>query len=281
MSKLAERIVATILGCGSSGGVPRIGNDWGACDPNNPRNRRRRCSLLLTGTSAGSDEPTQIVIDTGCDLREQLLDADVKELQAVFYTHDHADHTHGIDDLRVLALSSRKRLDVYFSKATGERLHEAFDYCFSAPAGSPYPPILNAHNVESGDEIEIDGPGGSIRISAFLQQHGNINSLGYRIGKFAYSCDLNGIPHESIAAVSNLDVWVIDALRDKPHPSHFSLSDALHWIDRQKPKQAVLTNLHIDLDYAGTDRITPAHVTPAYDGMQIDITAGKVLASHA
>lgn len=160
MAKPAEHITATILGCGSSGGVPRVGNIWGDCDPKNAKNRRRRCSLLLTGTSSGSDTPTQVLIDTGCDLREQLLDAKVNQLDGVFYTHEHADHTHGIDDLRVLALNNKKRIEVHFSRAAGERIKQSFGYCFNAPAGSPYPPILNAHNMEAGDEVEIVGEGG-------------------------------------------------------------------------------------------------------------------------
>lgn len=278
MAKPAEHITATILGCGSSGGVPRVGNIWGDCDPKNAKNRRRRCSLLLTGTSAGSDTPTQVLIDTGCDLREQLLDAKVNQLDGVFYTHEHADHTHGIDDLRVLALNNKKRIEVHFSRAAGERIKQSFGYCFNAPAGSPYPPILNAHNMEAGDEVEIVGEGGAITISAFAQEHGDIVTLGFRIGNFAYSCDLSSIPQQSLSAVSNLDVWILDALRPKPHPSHLSLSEALAWVERMQPRQAVLTNLHIDMDYAHVEATTPAHVTPAYDGMVIDVTNGKVMA---
>ena len=157
------QIIATILGCGSSGGVPRIGSIWGVCDPGNPRNRRRRCSLLIEGRTGGSAEPTRIVIDTGCDLREQLLDADVDRVDAVLYTHEHADHTHGIDDLRVLALNNRKRVDVYFSQR-GRRSasSRAFAYCFTAPPGSDYPPILNQHMIAAGEPLTIDGPGGDI-----------------------------------------------------------------------------------------------------------------------
>ncbi|HEV7718433.1 MAG TPA: MBL fold metallo-hydrolase [Arsenicitalea sp.] len=273
----AERIVATILGCGSSGGVPRVGNVWGDCDPENPRNRRRRCALLLTGTSVGSDAATQIIIDTGCDIREQMLDARVNHADAVFYTHEHADHTHGIDDLRVLALNNRKRVDVYHSREAGERLREAFGYCFRAPAGSDYPPILNAHDIEPGDEVVIDGPGGSIAVQAFAQEHGSILSLGYRVGGFAYSCDLSGIPEASLPAVSDLDVWIIDALRPFPHPSHLSLPESLALIAAQKPRQAILTNLHIDMDYAHVAATTPSNVAPAFDGMQIDVTAGRII----
>lgn len=273
----AERITATILGCGSSGGVPRIGNIWGSCDPTNPRNRRRRCALLLEGRSAGSADPTRVVIDTGCDLREQLLDAHVERVEAVFYTHEHADHTHGIDDLRVLALNNRKRVDVYFAREAGERIREAFGYCFTSLPGSGYPPILDAHIIKAGQRLVIDGPGGSIPVEAFAQDHGNIQSLGYRIGGFAYSCDLSGIPPDSRPAVSGLDLWIIDALRPLPHPSHLSLPESLALIAERKPRQAVLTNLHVDMDYAVVEAQTPANVTPAFDGMQIDVRSGTIL----
>ena len=273
----AQRIVATILGCGSSGGVPRIGNVWGDCDPSEPRNRRLRCSLLLEGFTEGSDEPTRILIDTGCDLREQMLAARVDRVDAVLYTHAHADHIHGIDDLRVLALHNRRRVDVYFDAETGARLRQAFGYCFETPGGSDYPPILNAHEIVAGQVLDLDGPGGAISVTAFEQTHGNITSLGFRIANFAYSCDLSGFPDASLAAISGLDLWVIDALRPTPHPSHLSLPETLDWIARFAPKQAVLTNMHIDLDYARTEAETPDNVTPAFDGMQIDVLSGDIL----
>ena len=273
----AQRIIATILGCGSSGGVPRIGNVWGDCDPAEPRNRRRRCSLLLEGWSEGSDEPTRVLIDTGCDLREQLLEAEVDRVEAVFYTHEHADHTHGIDDLRVLALHNRRLVDVYFTEATGARIREAFGYCFAAPPGSSYPPILNAHEIAAGAEILVEGPGGTIAVHAFEQSHGDIISLGFRIGDFAYCCDLSGFPPQSREAITGLSVWVIDALRPTPHPSHLSLPETLELIGQFAPQQAVLTNMHIDLDYRATDTTTPDNVTPAFDGMRIDVIAGRIL----
>lgn len=277
MEKHAQHITATILGCGSSGGVPRIGNNWGDCDPTEPKNRRTRCALLISGTTPGMEGATNIVIDTGCDLREQLLKANVSTVSAVLYTHSHADHTHGIDDLRMLALNDKKRVEVYFSKETSDRLTSVFDYCFSTPPGTPYPPILNANIISAGEDFEIDGPGGSIPFHAFEQIHGGIISYGFRIKNFAYSCDLNDIPDKSLDAVSNLDVWILSTLRQKPHPSHLSLDEAIEWIARMSPKQAVLTNLHIDLDYKQTDTSTPSHVAPAYDGLVIDVTSGKVL----
>lgn len=274
----ATSIIATIMGCGSSGGVPRIGGSWGACDPTNPKNRRRRCSLLIEGRT-GDSPPTRIVVDTGCDLREQLLAADVDRVDAVLYTHEHADHTHGIDDLRVLALNNRKRVDVYFSHEAGQRIVSAFSYCFTAPPGSGYPPILNQNLMSAGERLTISGPGGDIDILPFRQEHGDISSLGFRIGNFAYSCDLSGIPLESEMAVSDLDVWVLDALRPAPHPSHLSLSEALAAIQRFQPREAVLTNLHIDLDYDETERNTPRYVHPAFDGLRIDIGGGRIVAA--
>jgi phosphoribosyl 1,2-cyclic phosphate phosphodiesterase len=273
----AQRIVATILGCASSGGVPRIGNVWGVCDPNEPRNRRRRCALLIEGWSAEDAGPTRVLIDTGPDIREQLLDAQVDRVDAVLYTHAHADHIHGIDDLRVLALHNRKRVDVYFTPETGDRLKEAFGYCFATPPGSDYPPILNAHEIAAGDRLVVDGPGGSIEVLAFEQEHGNITSLGFRVADFAYSVDLSGFPDESLPAITGLWMWVLDALRPTPHPSHLSLPESLEWIERMTPRQVVLSDLHIDLDYRQLEAETPAHVTPAFDGMQINVLTGEIL----
>lgn len=272
-----DRIIATILGCGSSGGVPRLGNDWGACDPTEPRNRRRRCALLIEGWTNGVEDPTRVLIDTGADLREQLLDARVDRVDAVLYTHEHADHTHGIDDLRVLALHNRRRVDVYFSAACGARLREAFGYCFSTPPGSAYPPILNAHDIADGETLTVTGPGGTLQLTAFAMVHGDIGALGYRIGGMAYSCDLSALPVSSHHAVSGLDTWIIDALRPTPHPSHLSLPEALDLIANFAPRQAILTNMHIDLDYATTREETPETVTPAFDGMQIDVLTGDIL----
>jgi phosphoribosyl 1,2-cyclic phosphate phosphodiesterase len=273
----AGRIVATILGCGSSGGVPRVGGDWGLCDPTNPRNRRRRCALLLTGTTPGMEGTTQVVIDTGCDIREQLLEANVNHVDGVFYTHEHADHTHGIDDLRGFVIKHRRRVDVYLTEVAAPRIMGSFSYCFVQAPESDYPPILDAHMIAAGQPVVIEGAGGSIRLLPFLQAHGDITSLGFRIGRFAYSCDLSAIPPESEPSVSNLQVWVLDALRQAPHPSHLSLAESVELIGRMKPREAVLTNMHLDLDYAEVDRTTPANVRPAYDGLQIDVTTGTIL----
>jgi len=259
----------TILGCGSSGGVPRAALGWGDCNPQNPKNRRRRTSLLVERRAASGI--TRILVDTSPDLREQLLDADVDWLDAVFYTHAHADHTHGIDDLRALVIKHRRRVDVYLDEPTGRALHARFGYCFRSPPGSEYPPIVTEHRLAAGRPVTVEGEGGTVTALPFLQEHGSIASVGFRFGALAYSCDLSGLPAESIAALKGVDVWVVDALRYRPHPSHFSVDDALAWIGRIKPARAILTNLHSDLDYDALRARVPRHVEPAYDGLTIEL----------
>lgn len=258
----------TILGCGSSAGVPRPALGWGACDPNNPKNRRRRCSLLVEKRNA-SGERTTVLVDTSPDLREQLIDANVESLDAVLYTHEHADHTHGIDDLRSVFIHRRKRIDVYLDDDTSRMMQSRFAYCF-ADAGSGYPPIVSAHRLSAGRSVTVHGPGGTIEALPVLQEHGNIPSLGFRFGNVAYSADLSGLPAGSEAALAGLDVWIVDALRYAQHPSHFSLSDALGWIEKLKPKRAVLINMHADLDYEAMRTKLPPHVQPAHDMMRFE-----------
>lgn len=258
----------TILGCGSSGGVPRVALGWGDCDPNEPRNRRRRCSILVEKREDG-DGVTRILVDTTPDIHGQLVDARVEALDAVLFTHEHADHTHGIDDLRGLVLRRRARLDAYSDEMTSMILHRRFGYCFETPPGSEYPPILNDKRLHPGREVVIKGEGGAITAQPILVQHGTIPALGFRFGGLAYTPDVSDIPEMSRDLLHGLDVWIIDALRPKPHPSHFSLDDALSWIERLKPKRAILTNMHSDLDYQDLKRRLPAHVEPAYDGMAV------------
>lgn len=261
----------TILGCGSSMGVPRAALGWGACDPNNPKNRRRRCSLLVERSNG--EGRTSVLVDTSPDLREQLLSADVKSIDAVFFTHGHADHTHGIDDLRPLFIQARRRVDVYLDNSTGSALEKKFSYCFESPAGSEYPAILQSRRMAPGEPVTIAGAGGPITVLPVLQVHGDIHSLGFRFGGLGYSCDINGLPEESVAAFAGLEVWIVDALRYTPHPSHFSLDDALGWIARVKPKRAILTNLHSDLDYEALRAKLPAGIEPAYDGLRAEVRA--------
>jgi phosphoribosyl 1,2-cyclic phosphate phosphodiesterase len=255
----------TILGCGSSAGVPRPALGWGECDPNNPKNRRRRTSLLVERRTA--DGVTRVLVDTSPDLREQLLDLDVDWLDGVFYTHEHADHTHGIDDLRSLFIKRHQRVDVYLDDNTAAMMHTRFGYCFESPPGSNYPPIVTGHRLTAGTAVSVTGKAGPITVLPFLQDHGDISSLGFRFAGLAYSCDLSGIPAASIDALLGLDVWILDALRYRPHPSHFSVAEALDWVERIKPKRAVLTNLHADLDYDQLRGKLPVHVVPAFDGM--------------
>jgi len=261
----------TILGCGSSGGVPRPALGWGDCDPRNAKNRRRRTSLLVE--RRGNSGITRALVDTSPDLREQLLDADVDWLDAVLFTHAHADHTHGIDDLRALVIRHRRRIDVYLDEPTASALRTRFEYCFRSPPGSDYPPIVTEHRLEAGRSVTVNGEGGALTALPLLQAHGGIVSLGFRFGRLAYSCDLSGLPAASATALQGVDVWVLDALRYRPHPSHFSVDDALEWIARIKPGRAILTNLHSDLDYEELRRRLPAHVEPAYDGLTIELGA--------
>jgi phosphoribosyl 1,2-cyclic phosphate phosphodiesterase len=262
----------TILGCGSSGGVPRVGSGWGACDPLNPRNRRRRCSILVKKT--GEAGVTQLVVDTSPDFREQLLDAQITSLDGIIYTHDHADHTHGIDDIRPLVLHNKRRIDAFIDEPTALGMVKRFDYIFRAPPGSSYPPILNERRIESGVSFEISGAGGALDIMPFQLVHGDIDALGLCFtgsrGRMAYTPDVSAIPDAHLDYLQGLDLWIIDALRLKPHPSHFSLDEALSWIERMKPRRAVLTNLHTDLDYGALSASVPTNVEPAYDGMTLE-----------
>jgi phosphoribosyl 1,2-cyclic phosphate phosphodiesterase len=258
----------TILGCGASMGVPRIGNDWGACNPCNPKNRRRRCSVLAE--RIGPSGVTSVLIDTSPDLREQLLSAGLKRLDGVVYTHDHADHTHGIDDLRILSYMQRKRIDIWADPRTLALLKQRFDYCFETPPGSNYPPILSGHLIENLAAVTITGPGGDLTVQPFRQLHGDIDSLGLRIEGVAYSCDLNDLPEESLPHVQGLGCWILNTLRYKPHPSHLSLEQALSFIARMQPRQAVLTHLHAEIDYDELAAKLPVNVVPAYDGMVLE-----------
>ena len=262
-------VTLTILGCGSSGGVPRIGGDWGLCDPGNSKNRRRRCSILLEKTeSAGT---TRLLLDTSPDLREQMLSAGVGEIDGVCFSHDHADHTHGIDELRGFYLRQRRRVPIWADESTMAMLKRKFSYCFETAAGSDYPPIVMPNLIEPGQEVAITGAGGTIPVTPFEVHHGNIEALGFRFGNTAYTPDLNGIPVASVPYLSGLDLWIVDALKRTPHPSHFCLEDTLRAIARFKPRRAILTNMHIDMDYDTLRAELPAGVEPAYDGLKLPL----------
>jgi len=261
------KLIFTILGCGSSGGVPRLGGLWGACDPTNPKNRRTRCSLMVERTTENGT--TRVLIDTSPDMRQQLLDAGVGTLDAVVYTHAHADHVHGIDDLRMIVFNQKDRVAVWADGPTQERLIGSFGYAFIQPQGSPYPPILDMHTIDG--DTTISGAGGDITLTPFEVDHGAIDALGFRIKNAAYLPDVANIPDAAWPHIENLDLWIVDALRRKPHPTHAHLERTLEWIARAKPKQAVLTNMHIDLDYKTLDAETPGHITPAFDGMTLTL----------
>ncbi|MFO1175538.1 MAG: MBL fold metallo-hydrolase [Paracoccaceae bacterium] len=257
----------TILGCGSSGGVPRIGNQWGDCDPADPKNRRGRCSMLVERLT--DDGRTAILIDTSPDMRAQLLAAEVSTLDAVAYTHSHADHVHGIDDLRQIVIHNRRRLPVWADPPTQEALFDRFGYAFVQPEGSSYPPICDMHTIKG--PFTITGSGGPVTFQPFRVQHGDIEALGFRIGGLAYLPDVSDIPDTALPCLTGLDCWVLDALRRRPHPTHFHLSQSLDWIARMKPARAVLTNMHNDLDHATLQAETPPHVDAAFDGMVIEL----------
>ncbi|MFT4962678.1 MAG: phosphoribosyl 1,2-cyclic phosphate phosphodiesterase, partial [Paracoccaceae bacterium] len=235
----------TILGCGSSGGVPRLGGHWGDCDPNNPKNNRRRCSVLVERET--DDGVTSVLIDTSPDLRNQLLGTGTGRLDGVVYTHFHADHVHGIDDLRMIVFNMRARIPVWADGSTQNALLSRFGYAFVQPDESPYPAILEMNTIN--EPFEIDGPGGLIPFRPFTVGHGSINALGFRVGGVAYLPDVAEIYDDAWAELENLDLWIVDALRRQPHPTHAHLERTLEWIEKVAPKRAVLTNMHIDLDY--------------------------------
>lgn len=214
---------------------------------------------------------TRLLIDTTPDLREQALRAGMGWVDGVIFTHDHADHIHGIDDLRGFFITSRKRVDIYADTRTLNRLYQAFSYCFRSPQGSDYPPIATAHEINHLEIFTVDGAGGPIPILPVPQIHGTMTSLGFRIGGLAYSPDVSDLEPPAIAAYSDLDIWILDALRPAPHPSHWSLTEACDWAQRLAPKRAVLTHMHIDLDYDNLCQSLPQTIQPAYDGMVMEL----------
>lgn len=252
-----------ILGCGSSGGVPRGDGDWGACDPAEPRNRRTRCSMLARRT--GPDGVTNVLIDTSPDLREQMLASGTTHVDAVLYTHDHADQTHGIDDLRVFAARTRKRIPAWMDAPTHAALSHRFDYIFESKLGYPAllaPRIIPPH----GEAWSVEGAGGTISVATFDQAHGPIRSVGYRLGDMAYSSDVSNLDEAALDAVRGCQLWIVDALRYTPHPTHAHLDRTLEWIAAAEVERAVLTNLHIDMDYRELSALLPANVEVAHDG---------------
>lgn len=260
------RLRFTILGCGSSGGVPRLGGHWGECDPENPRNHRLRCAMLVE--REGPTGTTRVLIDTGPDMRQQLLRAGIGVLDAVVMTHAHADHVHGIDDLRQIVYNIRRRLPVWADGPTQDALMGRFGYAFVQPEGSAYPPICDLMTIRGA--FHIDGAGGPIPFLPLKVAHGTIDALGFRIGRLAYMPDVSEIYPAVWPHLEGLEVFVLDALRRTPHPTHAHLALSLEWIAQARPERAVLTNLHIDLDHDILAAETPDHVIPAFDGMVIE-----------
>ena len=263
-------LTVTILGCGSSGGVPRPGSGWGACDPANPKNRRRRCSILVEAHDAGGT--TSVLVDTTPDLREQLLDADIRHLDAVLFTHDHADHTHGIDDLRALVLHMRRRIPVYADAATEATLLARFGYIFVMPPGGTYPPILDMRPLRPGTTTTITGQGPAIEALPFTVEHGpGYEALGFRFRDLVYLPDVSEIPTAASEAMRGADTLILDCLRETPHPTHFNLERSLETIAALKPRRAILTDLHFDLDHAALTARLPAGIEVAHDGLRIEM----------
>jgi phosphoribosyl 1,2-cyclic phosphate phosphodiesterase len=266
-------IVVTILGSGCSSGVPRLGGadqagDWGACDPSNPKNRRTRCSVLVE--QRGPNGTTRVLVDTAPDMREQLLRARVAEVDAVLLTHDHADQLHGLDDLRQITNYMGRRVALHAEAICAGTVLSRFGYCFHTPDGSLYPPIANLNIIPVPlVPFEITGAGGPLPVWPFWQQHGAIRSLGFRFGPIAYSPDVSALDEDAFVVLAGVDTWIVDALRHKPHPTHANVAQALEWIARLKPRHAVLTNLHQDLDYDALKASLPEGVEPAFDGLTL------------
>jgi phosphoribosyl 1,2-cyclic phosphate phosphodiesterase len=250
-----------MLGCGTSSGVPRIGNDWGACDPSEPKNRRRRVSILV------EHEDSRILVDTGPDLREQLLDAGVRDVDAVIWTHDHADHCHGIDDLRQLYHARGEPIAGFARGETMQTLKQRFAYVFDGKG--EYPPVAAPNLLP--DTLRIAG----IDVRVTDQPHGAITAAGLRFDaggrSIGYSTDCNLLTDEMIALFEGVDIWVVDALRRRPHPSHPHLSQALEWIEIIRPGRAILTHMDHSMDYEALLAELPERVEPGFDGLEVSL----------
>ncbi len=252
-----------MLGCGPSWGVPRIGGDWGACDPVNPRNRRRRASILV------EDGGATILVDTSPDLRAQLLDAGVGRVDAVLFTHAHADHLHGIDDLRGVNRLMKAAIPAYATPSTLAEIERRFGYVFAplklGREGNYYKPVLK--------RCPIDGPftAAGMRVTPFVQDHGFSQTLGFRFGRFAYSTDVIVLDDAAFQALAGIDTWVVDCIRQAPHVTHSHLDRTLEWIDRVRPRRAVLTHMDETFDYETLRRTLPPGVEPGYDGLVIEL----------
>jgi phosphoribosyl 1,2-cyclic phosphate phosphodiesterase len=257
-----QDITITILGCGASGGVPLIGCQCAVCTSNNPKNKRTRASVLVE--QGGS----RVLIDSSPDLRQQALREGISTVDAILYTHDHADHTHGIDDARSFNFHRKGPLPVYGTEKLIDGLKARFGYAFGAPAGPDgvwFKPSLEPQVIKEKGYFSV----GDMSILSFLQHHGKVSSLGYRIGNFAYSTDVHNFPDESLQLLEKLDVWVVDCLRYTEAPTHAHLEKTLGWIERLKPRLSILTHMAHELEYETLCRELPDNVIPAYDGMKL------------
>jgi phosphoribosyl 1,2-cyclic phosphate phosphodiesterase len=272
---MSARLEFVILGCGSSGGVPRADGAWGACDPTDPRNVRSRCSLMVRRPGAGDpSQETTVVVDASPEFRLQTAAAGARRLDGLLLTHDHADQCHGIDDIRAFAIAQRRRIACWADADTRRTLTSRFGYIFEGRG--LYPAIAELHAVpDHGVAWAVDGPSSPIPVTTFDQDHGPVRSLGYRFGGVAYSSDVVALPESAFEALQGLDVWIVDALRDTPHPTHAHVDLALAWIRRVRPRRAILTNMHIDLDYAELAARLPPGVEPAYDGLRFESPLGS------
>lgn len=266
---------AVILGCGSSGGVPRVGGDWGICDPNNPKNKRSRSSLYVEYWQGedmpSADQRTSVLIDTSPDLREQFLNTEIERLDAVLFTHEHADQSHGIDDLRAIAYRMRKQIPTYMDENTKSHVHTRFHYCFEMPEGRVHPPILELQPLMSGgDIVSIEGAGGRLDIDVLLLSHGPTPSLGFIFDEqLGYAPDVWDIPQQALSKLEDIDTFIVDSLRYNDHPTHANADKTLSWLAQTRVKRGILTNLHIDMDYEALSDELPSLAVPAYDGMEV------------
>lgn len=249
----------TVLGCGSSGGVPLIGGIWGVCDPSNPRNTRTRVSILV------EQGGTTLLVDTTPDLRQQLLACQLKRLDAVLYTHAHADHCHGIDELRSVNWLIQKPIDIYADATTLNDLNKRFSYIFlGAGTGNFYKPSVNPHEIVGPFSV------GHISVTPFAQKHSATRSLGFRFGDFAYSTDVSAFDDAAFEALRGVKTWIVDCVRPEPHPTHSHLAQTLEWIEKVKPERAFLTHMSHKMDYDTLVATLPPGVLPAYDGLIIE-----------
>lgn len=277
---MSGELEIVILGCGSSGGVPRADGNFGVCDPEDPRNWRTRCSLLVRRPGdaapgvAGEGGETTVVVDASPEFRQQTAAARARRLDALLLTHDHADQSHGIDDIRAFALKQRARIPCWVDDATRATMLRRFGYIFEGEG--MYPAIADLNDIPPhGQAWQVDGPSGPIPVTTFDQDHGGMRSVGYRFAGVAYSSDVVDLPEEAFEALQDLDLWIVDALRYTPHPTHAHVDKALAWIERVKPRRAILTNMHIDLDFEELAGRLPAGVEPAYDGMTVRVPLGS------